>query len=147
MPQLHNVPTAPEGGWTLQSYFDEAVRYLASMAEPCTVTDDGDIACTYRTESGSACLVGHFVPNDHIVADEYQSFITVGVTDLIRFPELAGVAWPTDNIELANDLQHVHDSTGYWSKRGFVAPGRLREIAAHWNLDSAVIDAQTWTER
>jgi hypothetical protein len=118
---------------TMQDYFDKTVRHLASMRHQA-VTDSG--RCAYLAPDGSKCAVGCHIPDGH-PAQHFKR----GVSQLaIVWPDLAGVAWPTGNLNLAQTLQNVHDMRTTWSDAGFTGWDYLRKTAERYGLNADVID-------
>lgn len=134
----HNPPThqhaiTPEGGWTMQAYFDEAVRYLASMKHRCA---DGTV-CFYR-RGANACVIGHFISDQQAkelgISLEWGG--NGGVNVLARYPALEGVAFPAgeQGVLLARRLQSVHDRSHKWDSSGFVGWADIQLIADEHGL-------------
>ena len=117
-----------------QEFFDEAASYLLSMKKKST--NDG--FCSYLTEDGNKCVIGHFIPDGH---PGQKCF--VNVRNLVySYPELKGIVCPDteDGEFLAEIMQNVHDHHDSWDENGFIEFDELREIAEDFNLDTTKLE-------
>ena len=92
---------------TFQRYFTETLDYIRSTQRSALPVDDpsGPALCLYRNREGLRCAVGHWIPDGH------QAFMATGDAEALanRWPELEGIAWPANGVDLALDLQRLHD--------------------------------------
>ena len=98
---------------TPQKYFDKASNHLREQGKQAFSKDFDQ--CLYLTSDGLKCVVGSFLPHGHEAQDAGGD-----VEDLaLHYPELKGVAWPESDINLADQLQSIHDADKNWSEDGF----------------------------
>ena len=127
---------------TIQEFFDQAMRNMAAKPFPCS---DSFGECLYEmTDSDGIvhhCAIGDFIPAGH----QAMQMRETNVDEFPHlFPELKGIAWPSEpnGIELAMAIQHFHDSSN-GVQRIFGADEmqyiRAEAVAKRFGLDDSVV--------
>lgn len=136
---------------TAQEIFDTVATHL--LTQKARAYDEEAGQCLYRTTDGKKCAVGILIDDEayeELVINEYDRF---AVTDLPEHVlKACGIINDNDHIELATQLQNVHDlGTAHVDRSSALLedlivaswPTALREVAKEHKLDARVVDELT----
>jgi len=126
---------------SMQDYFNKTIRHLVDQKKRA-VTKGG--SCVFLID-GLKCAVGCHIPDGHEAQNSQLGVSTLKITH----PELAGIAWPNEDlgVHLAAGLQHLHDVWAHWDKDGFVAFDVARRVAERFKLRPDIVDILELAER
>jgi hypothetical protein len=124
---------------TDQEFYDTPIAHLVKQGTRAFQSTSGwDERCYYRTSEGLKCAAGVHIP-DSLYTSEMEGWAIPNVVE--DYPELAPY-FP--NLELAQDLQELHDSEFSWNDAGGLSlEGRYRakQIARAYELIPYAFDA------
>ena len=87
-------------------FWKELIFYAGTMTEKARESDG---MCSYRTDEGRACLVGHFLTDEQVRKIDNLNASWWSLVDF-KEAERAGVAkWMIDNAPVLRTIQMIHD--------------------------------------
>jgi hypothetical protein len=121
---------------TNQEAFDKMVKHLFKQNARALSSDVA--TCTYYDpETKRRCAVGALLNGGRLTESERTEAIWTLINDGVV------VAPPAVHGRLLKNMQQVHDDPYFWGPDGLntAAVHEMRKIAAHWDLDSTVLEA------
>lgn len=110
---------------TLQAFYDKTIKHLIKQGKRSV---DENENCLYRGPAGLRCAAGIHIPNTLYNCNMEHT----NIKDLVThdYPDLQG-RFPS--LDLAAELQMLHDSPGNWDDEGFKFE-EAAVIAKHYDL-------------
>lgn len=115
-----------------QEFFDKTATHLFTQGKQAT---DGQ-TCLYRTPDGLKCAIGCHIPDDKYDPKMEFGDHGPGSTPGFILQEVLGL--DLIDIELANDLQNVHDDDASWFDTRTMR-SELAFVAATYRLDPSIL--------
>lgn len=120
-----------------QALFDLAARHLFTQAQPALDKNTG--LFRYRDAEGRTCAIGSRIPDS-----EYSEGLEKYRIQNVELRRAAAI--PETQIELAKELQYVHDCLENW-KTAASMKSHFRYVASMFDLSPVVLDALAFPDR